>query len=174
MKINEIIREDQGTIKALEPGKSVTVAMPDGTLITKDLTKDPGAIGKDAQGNPVFNMANQPQTGTAGQPQEKPLTPGTQIGINTDAQSSSSETMGEHPAGISAFETADEEEEEKNDTFSSGKNKDIGGDPTDSFIRQVTDKSFERYARGKPTMHQEKKLAENDELQRWLTIARLR
>ena len=54
MKIKDIIKEADGkaVITNYQPGKSVEVTMPDGTLIKKDLLTNPNAISKDEQGNP--------------------------------------------------------------------------------------------------------------------------
>ena len=173
MKINEIVKEEQGTISKIEPGKAITVAMPDGTLITKDLTKDPTALDKDAQGNPIFNLTSQPnQTSSGTTPVDKPLTTGARIEINTTP----GETM------VSPTLETQEEDEEQSDLISSG-NKPIGADQTDSLLSAkkghgVIDGRFERFARGKDmgnrSMNAKSVLPENDELERWLTIARLK
>lgn len=177
MKIKDIIKENldgKAVITKYQPGKSVEVTMPDGTLITKDLVTNPSALSKDEQGNPIFNLATSPQSGTAASPQQqKPISTGTQVDVNTDPnaigqQSISSETMGE----------THEEEQEDADLIGSGKDGDIGGDPTDELINNVVDTEFERSARGKSmsnkTANARNVLPENDELNRWLTIARLR
>lgn len=68
--------------------------------------------------------------------------------------------------------------EEDEDLMGSGKNHDIGGDPTDSFINQVRDKGFERAARSggssREGMAGRAKLGESDPLTKMLTIAGLR
>lgn len=178
MKIKDILKETDGqaVITNYQPGHSVEVTMPDGTLVKKDLIKNPNAIGKDEQGNPVFNLASMQQDAAGQQPQTKPITTGTQVSVNTDpSKTMGQEAMGDNPAGITAFET---QEEEDNDLIGSGKDGDIGGDPTDEFINQVIDKGFERSARGKgmsnSPVNSHDVLPENDELKRWLTIARLR
>jgi hypothetical protein len=141
--------------------------MPDGTQIKKDLTKDPSAIGKDEQGNPVFNLAS--QGGSPGAPvvPEKPLAPGAQIAINTDPSQNLS---------LPTLETQEEEQEEE-DLMHSGKNKDIGGDTTDEFINQVIDRKWERFSRGSMSpkgVASRNVLPESDELSKWLTIAGLK
>jgi hypothetical protein len=42
--------------------------------------------------------------------------------------------------------TAETQEEEENDTMASGRNDDIGGDPTDDFISDITDHDYENAA----------------------------
>lgn len=83
-------------------------------------------------------------------------------------------TMGSQPMG----EMQDEEEMEKNDLIGSGKDGHIGGsgDPTDDLISDVEDKKFTRFARGMGNrpVNNKSVLPENDELNRWLTIANLR
>ena len=163
MKIKDIVHEaaTQAVITNFQPGKSVEVSMPDGTQIKKDLIKDPGAIAKDQQGNPVFNLAGSAQ-GTSGlSTQQKPITTGTAVTVNTD------------PTAKFTAET-----QEEDDTIESEKNQDIGGDPTDEFIDDVVDHSWERSSRsynmnGKVSGSRGI-LPENDELSKWLTIAGLR
>jgi hypothetical protein len=168
MKINDIVKEEtQAVITNYQPGKSVEVAMPDGTQIKKDLTKEPGAITKDEQGNPIFNMMAQPgQAGTMGQPAEKPITTGMPIGIITD------------PSKLPTLEAQDEEDAEEDDLIGSGEDGDIGDDATDSFINQVVDREYERSSRGSisPRGGQAVRnvLPEGDELYKWLTIAGLK
>lgn len=155
MKINDIVNEagNQAVVTNYQPGKTIAVTMPDGTQIQKDLTKDPSAIGKDEQGNPIFNLTSQPQGTMGSEPKEEnPLKTGSQIDINMGGE-------------IKTLETS-EEELEKNDVT---KNTSIGGDPTDNFINSIIDKKWERAARGIPK--QNNKLSENDELYKWLTIA---
>ena len=65
--------------------------------------------------------------------------------------------------------------ETDDDLIGSGHNIDIGGDPTDDFIDQVVDKDFERAQRGREGLAgRSKRLGENDELAKMLTIAGLR
>jgi hypothetical protein len=64
-------------------------------------------------------------------------------------------------------------DEAHKDTIAQG-GGDVGGDATDNFISQIKDKEFERKNRGPRTTtgHSSgKKLSENDELSKWLTIA---
>ena len=64
-------------------------------------------------------------------------------------------------------------EEGHHDLISQG-NHPVGGDATDSFINQVRDKRWERGARGGDAAVKSPisgKLAESDELMKWLTIA---
>lgn len=168
MKINDIINEagSQAVITNYQPGKTIAVTMPDGTQIQKDLSKDPGAISKDEQGNPIFNLASQPSQGTMGSDntEQNPLKTGSQIDVNLGGD-------------IKTLET-NEEDLEADDVISSGKNKKIGGDPTDEFINDVIDKKWERSARGSISSKDQAsygpipgKLAETDELYKWLTIA---
>jgi hypothetical protein len=168
MKIKDIVNETgtQAVITNYQPGKSVAVAMPDGTQIQKDLTKDPGAIGKDEQGNPVFNLA-QHDTNTMGEPatQVKPISNGSQININTDPNQE-----------INALENTEEHQEEED--LINQYNRDIGGDKTEGYINDVIDKKWERTARsgamaGKNSGTRST-LPESDELSKWLTIAGLR
>ena len=80
----------EGTIVASDD-KSVTVQMPDGTQIKKDLL---GAITQDAQGNDVFNMTTQPASPTNPTTQQTPqqrLQAGTKIAISNQAPQ---QTMG--------------------------------------------------------------------------------
>jgi hypothetical protein len=108
MKINDITKAyinkrvnhtneemGQGVITNYQPGKSVAVTMPDGTQIQKDLTKDPTAITKDANGNPIFNLAGH-QTPSTATPQtaQQQFAPGTHIAINTDPNATTGVTMG--------------------------------------------------------------------------------
>ena len=70
------------------------------------------------------------------------------------------------------------EEAKHKDTIKQG-GGDVGGDATDRFIDQVRDKEFERAQRGDrgPNARSPingKKLKENDELMKWLTIAGLK
>lgn len=62
------------------------------------------------------------------------------------------------------------------DLIGSGHNVDIGGDPTDAYVDQVRDKEFERGARGgrEGLAGRSKRISENDELAKMLTIAGLR
>ena len=80
----------EGTIVASDD-KSVTVQMPDGTQIKKDLL---GAITQDAQGNDVFNMTTHPASPTNPTTQQTPqqrLQAGTKIAISNQAPQ---QTMG--------------------------------------------------------------------------------
>ena len=145
MKINEIIKESSSTavVTNYKPGELVAITMPNGTQIQKDLSKDPGAITKDEQGNPVFNMSSLGSSGSAGsmQTSDKPITNGTQIAINTDGQGSG-ETMGHDTPGITAFETQEEDLEDE-DLMGSGvdhlKNP---HDRTDDYINDIVDKNL--------------------------------
>ena len=95
--------DTQGTIVASDD-KSITVQMPDGTQIKKDLL---GAITQDAQGNDVFNMTSQQQPGQPPQSPQQQQTPqqrlaaGTKIAISTQPPQ---QTMGQpaRPMGESA------------------------------------------------------------------------
>jgi hypothetical protein len=76
-------------------------------------------------------------------------------------------TMGaevELPMGIQTTET-----QEEDDMMSSGINHDIGGDPTDQFINDVTDHNF-----GKSDRHHKHHVRESAELDAMLVIAGLR
>ena len=92
--------DTQGTIVASDD-KSITVQMPDGTQIKKDLV---GAISQDAQGNDVFNMATQ-QPGQANPTQQQTpqqrLAAGTKIAVSTQPPQ---QTMGQpaRPMGEAA------------------------------------------------------------------------
>lgn len=64
-------------------GKTITVAMPDGTQIQKPITPD--TMATDQQGKPVVNLATQPTAGGV-QPQQSPqdmFAKGKDISINT-------------------------------------------------------------------------------------------
>ena len=82
-KIAEDLTTTQGKITAND-GKTITVAMPDGTQIQKPIAS---AIGKDPQtGAPVFNVMNTQAPGTANQPQVDPAQAtamGAEIPVNT-------------------------------------------------------------------------------------------
>lgn len=161
MKITDLLNEEntQAVVTNYQPGKSVEIALPDGTQIKKDLVKDPSAIAQTATG-PVFNLARSNSQADT-QQQAKPIAAGTPISVNTD------------PNATLAQETQEEEEE---DILASGKNKDIGGDPTDELINRLTDNPWERAARGNPVIKkpQPRHLPESDELYKWLTIAGLK
>jgi hypothetical protein len=98
------------------------------------------------------------------------------MGSNNPNQTQQPSTTPEQTMG----ETQDEYEQEQNDLIGSGKDGDIGGlgDKTDDLISDVEDKKFTRASRGSVpesrTNSNVKKLAEDDELSRWLTIARLK
>jgi hypothetical protein len=101
----------EGTIVASDE-KSVTVQMPDGTQIKKDLL---GGVTTDANGNPVFQAgANPQQAGTTPQqqtPQQK-LAAGTKIAVNTQPQQQtmgSPATMEEGLSDILGFNKSPEE-----------------------------------------------------------------
>lgn len=205
MKIKEIVNEDdsQATVTNYQPGKSVELAMPDGTKITQDLIKNPNAVGHDEQGNPVFNLDSiqgdqagqppqpgQPVPPTSGQPTPtsgqtpasgqpiKPITPGSHIEVNSDPL----KTMGQQTMGVSENT---EEDEADDDLIGSGKDGDVGGDATDSLLGSkpghgIMDGDFEKKSRGGKSSGgntpstAKSVLPESDELYRWLTIARLR
>lgn len=148
MKISELLREDEnvGTIGNIS-GDEVTIKKADGTE-TKTTAKAliPGPDGKTVQIDPAIAAAS--------------IKPGTPVTTT-----------------ISEDEDDDEAAKSSDDLIGSGKDGDIGGDQTDAFINQVIDRDFERSARGSmsPTTKQSRNiLPESDELQRWLTIARLR
>ncbi len=64
-------------------GKTITVAMPDGTQIQKPITPD--TMATDQQGKPVVNLATQPTAGAV-QPQQSPqdmFAKGKDITVNT-------------------------------------------------------------------------------------------
>lgn len=73
-----------------------------------------------------------------------------------------------------AIAHGDYQEEGHKDTIAQGGN-DVGGDATDRFIDQVKDKGFERANRGQGQNAVSpvggRKLREDDELMKWLTIA---
>ena len=84
----------EGTVVAND-GKTMTVALPDGTQITKPVM---GTIGQDAEGQDVFNMMTQPNPGqsptTAAQTPQQKFAPGTKIPVSTAPPQ---QTMGEGP-----------------------------------------------------------------------------
>jgi len=89
----------QGTVIS-QDDKSITVQMPDGTQIKKDLL---GAVTQDQQGNPVFQAGTPPEApGTAPQQQQnamQKLVPGAKIAVNTQPQ--------QQKMGQTAFESAE-------------------------------------------------------------------
>lgn len=99
MKINQIIRklnEEFTDAKIVSnDGKTVTVAMPDGTQIQKPVST---AFTQDATGKMQFNLApTTPGASTAPTQQQNPaqqLAPGSNISINTDPNKTQ-QTMGE-------------------------------------------------------------------------------
>jgi hypothetical protein len=104
---------------------------------------------------------------------------------DTTAQAPTGPQVGaeiEIPTEISAFETQDEEEASEDDLIGSGKNQDVGGDPTDSLVSDepghgIIDRSFEKFARNSMSPKDNTTrnvLPESDELSKWLTIAGLR
>ena len=147
-----------GTVSAVSPdGKQVTVKQTDGGDITT--TADaflPGAnntvaMKPDGAGNALKPGATVTQTTTA-EDNEEPLLP-----VAPDGQDIHAET--------------------DPDLMGSGRNKSIGGDPTDNFIDQVRDKGFERAARSggsREGFAGRAKMSENDELLKMLTIAGLK
>lgn len=152
MKINEVIKENFKVTKNDQTG--VTLTKPDGTSITipaehlAALQSNPNNPSQFSINPDVFSA-----TDTTNQNPQEPVGPkvGSDVEIDTtDIQTT--ETMGDEDLIVSP----------------KGKkqNKTVGGDPTDRFIDQVTDKEFERNARGK--------LRESDELNAMLTIAGLK
>jgi hypothetical protein len=147
MKVNEIVKENFKVTK--NDASGVTLTKPDGTTVIippeqlAALQSNPTDPHKFSINPEVLSLDNAHQ-----QPQE-PIGPkvGSDVEIaSTDIQTA--EAMG------------------SKDLISKKGNKDIGGDPTDDFIDDVTDKEFERGARGK--------MRESAELEAMLTIAGLR
>lgn len=104
----------QGKIVAND-GKTITVGLPDGTQIQKPIAN---AIGQDAQGNPVFNVATKQTPATMGQAQQNPAqatAAGQQISVNTGAP----------VEDVKMGETGEDELA-------------VGGDPTDDYIDDIT------------------------------------
>lgn len=177
--VSEDITASSGKIVAND-GKTITVAMPDGTQIQKPLAN---ALGQDQQGNPVFNVMNPQGTGTPTGQQADPATKlaaGSSIAVNTGTPTEDM-TMGESHAGRieslfndwmnSEYAPYDDESGDDNAVidkairFLSGNvpplvpedkvedvaelltrhfngevaetHHDVGGDPTDEFIRDV-------------------------------------
>lgn len=94
-------------------GKTITVAMPDGTQIQKPIT----AVAKDEQGKPVFNLVT---------PQVPGQTPGAPQAAQTPQQ--------QYPMGSNMPVNTGEPMEEEGE--------DIGGDKTDDYIDDVEDKNY--------------------------------
>ncbi len=111
MKIKEITNEAATDAKIVaNDGKTITIAMPDGTQIQKPVAT---AIAQDQQGQTVFNLTSQPgQTANAAQQQsQQKLTPGATIPVNTDPNATKPvQTMGTATATQKTLETGDDKE----------------------------------------------------------------
>jgi hypothetical protein len=95
--------------------------------------------------------------------QQQPQLP--QIGSEVELDDNVGSTM--------QSETVDDVDDK--DLIASGKNKDVGGDPTDEYIKDVTDKEFERNARrSNRNVVNPIPVRESEELIAMLTIAGLR
>lgn len=117
LKVGQVNEATLSTGKVVaNDGKTITVAMPDGTQIQKPIT----AVSNDPQGNPVFNLVSTPAPGQA------PGTPTPQ----TPQQ--------KYPTGSNMPVNTGAPVEEEHD--------DIGGDKTDDYIDDVTDHEFEKGA----------------------------
>jgi hypothetical protein len=84
MKINEVTGT-QATLSAYQPGKMASFTMPDGTVITKDLTKNPNLFATDTAGKMTANLMTNPTAAgqpTGQQPGQQPLTVGTKLDVN--------------------------------------------------------------------------------------------
>lgn len=181
MKIKDIVEnfsvtsKDARGITLTDKVKGITLTVP---------PDQAAAFQIDPQNPNKFSMNQQAlqQTPNAASPDQLP---GPKVGAEVELSPNSSETMGTEPhdqqnQGMTpqpmgeTQEDEDEYDREGDDLIGSGKDGDIGGDPTDNLISDVEDKEFTRFARGNITKPSKKELAENDELARWLTIARLR
>lgn len=79
--------EEMGTMAdakiVANDGKTITVALPDGTQIQKPMAS---ALSKDEQGNDVFNIQTKTAAGAPAQPEQSPeqkFKPGSDISVNT-------------------------------------------------------------------------------------------
>lgn len=166
-------------IKDITEGYKVTQSSPQGLELTAPdgvkLTLPPEkmtAIHPVDPANPN-KLTMDPTTLSQPDKPEQSTEPGIKIGSEVEIPQGMTPTMGE----------TQEEDAEENDLIGSGKDGDIGGDPTDELIdggpgHGVVDREFERSARGSSMSNKSNNvrnvLPENDELSRWLTIARLR
>lgn len=176
MKINDIVKENAGQtvqVKSYEPGKSLTYTQGNDqsgveTQSTIDLAKHPGMIGMGPDGKPVLQDPSKLTNPTNPEAQNEPkIMPGAQLNIQADA----SNALGHETMGMA--ETSEEDLEDE-DLIGSGEDGDVGGDPTDNYIDDIIDKKWERAARSgtsKVVSPVPSKLAETDELYKWLTIA---
>lgn len=182
MKIKDIVEnfnvtsKDARGITLTDKEKGITLTVP---------PDQAAAFQIDPQNPNKFSMNQQAlqQTPNAASPDQLP---GPKVGAEIEIAPNSSETMGTDPQAqqnqaapqpMGENQEEDDEDEydkEEDDLIGSGKDGDVGGDPTDDLISDVEDKKFTRYSRGNITSPPSKKLAEDDELNRWLTIARLR
>jgi hypothetical protein len=198
MKIKEIVENIQAqgpntqwTVKSSD-AKGVTVvnkANPTGPQLTipANQTSSMQTV-KPHQfmvSKPNNQMGQQPTSGqpaqtsnTSGQPTQpnQSVQPNQQPGQSQSSTTQNAPMTGdmvEIPDNFFATETHDELDKfDKNDMMASGKNKDIGGDAGDEFIKQIVNPGAERFGRG--IDKHARILPENDELDKWLTIAGLR
>lgn len=134
-------------------GKTITVAMPDGTQIQKPIM---AAIAKDAEGKPVFNVASAPQPGVAPGAGQPPQTPQQQ-----------------YPTGSTMpVNTGAPMEETNNDP----NDEPTPGDKTDDFIDDVVDAGYGHVGRTPRQQHEQVQhpSADDELLEKMRTIAGLR
>lgn len=143
MKINDIILENP----IQQFGKISAITGDKATIEKPDGTK------MDVAANTLMLDPNNPNAATIDPAtMQQQLHPGMEI--NTATQE----------------EISDEEDE---DLMGSGHNHDIGGDATDDFIDDVTDKAAQRYAQGQVQNRSTLPRQVAEELSRWKRIAGL-
>ena len=162
MKIKEIM-ENYKVTQSTPQGIELTA--PDGVKLTLPPEKMT-AIHQVDPNDPNKLSLNPVAMTQTDQTSQQPTGPkvGAEVEIPSELSSQLSTTMGE---------TSDEEEA---DLVKSGNNP-IGGDPTGKLIDKIIDRAYEKSARGSmsPKGNSSRNvLPENDELNRWLTIAKLR
>jgi len=163
MKIKEIMENykvtqssPQGIELTAQDGVKLTLPPEKMTAIHQVDPNDPNKLSLDPNAMTQTTSTDQQQSGPK---------VGAEVELPTDLSSQLSTTMGE---------TSDEDQEDLVDYG----NGDVGGDRTDKLISKIVNKAYERSARGNSMSSKGNStrdvLPENDELNRWLTIANLR
>jgi hypothetical protein len=163
MKIKEIMENykvtqssPQGIELTAQDGVKLTLPPEKMTAIHQLDPSDPNKLSLDPNAMTQTSSTDQQQVGPK---------VGAEVELPSDLSSQLSTTMGE---------TSDEEQA---DLVDNG-NNDVGGDRTDKLINKIVDRAYERAARGSNISstggNSRDVLPENDELNRWLTIANLR